>query len=93
VLFANSDAPVVSPQLLPAVVGSLVFTLVGVILILLLLPVLWRVMDRLTPGNLGEQLVPGGHVTQPNRALAHVVANMTGALILGVAIIIAAAIH
>lgn len=78
------------PGLLPAVMGSLIFVIVGSIL----LAVVWRVIDWITPGKLNDELVPPqpaysvGH-KQPNIALAIVV----GCFVLGFAHIIAMSIH
>jgi uncharacterized membrane protein YjfL (UPF0719 family) len=63
-----------------ALLGSLLFALMGVIIFL----VAFIVIDKLTPYNLWEEIVE-----KQNRALALVVAAMS----LGICIIVAAAIH
>ena len=63
-----------------ALLGSLVFALMGVIIFLLA----FVIIDKLTPYNLWEEIVE-----KQNRALALVVAAMS----LGICIIVAAAIH
>lgn len=63
-----------------AVLGSLVFALMGV----LIFGLCFVIIDRLTPYNLWNEIVE-----KQNRALALVVAAMS----LGICIIIAAAIH
>lgn len=90
-LFADSE--IVSPHLVPALIGSLIFVLVGTVLLVLGLPMAMRVVDRNTPGKLADQLVPTAHAAQPNVALAIVVGLMLLGMIHGVATIIAAAIH
>lgn len=63
-----------------ALMDSLVFALMGVIIFLLT----FVIIDKLTPYNLWEEIVE-----KQNRALALVVAAMS----LGICIIVAAAIH
>lgn len=63
-----------------AILGSLVFALMGV----LIFGLCFVIIDRLTPYNLWNEIVE-----KQNRALALVVAAMS----LGICIIIAAAIH
>jgi len=63
-----------------AVVGSLVFALMGVLIFWLC----FIVIDKITPYNLWEEIVE-----KQNQALALVVAAMS----LGICIIVAAAIH
>ena len=90
-LFATSE--IVSPQLVPALVGSLVFALVGMIMLILFPTVAMKLVDRATPGKLADELVPNRSVAQPNVALAIVVGLMLLGMIHGLATIIAAAIH
>jgi len=63
-----------------ALIGSLVYSFLGV----LFMVVVFVVIDRLTPYDLWKELVE-----HKNQALAIVVAGM----VLGIAIIVAAAIH
>jgi hypothetical protein len=81
----------ISPQLVPAIVGSIIFAMIGFVLLVLAACAAYRIVDRLTPGTLGEQLVPVHGA--PNVALAVVVGLMLLGMILGTAVVIAAAIH
>lgn len=80
-------AELFSPQLPQAMMGSVVFVLLALVLFL----VSWRVIDKITPGKLNKELCPDGprDLNPPNVALAIVV----GSMMLGMAVIIAAAIH
>lgn len=90
-LLADS-VEIVSPNLLSGVIGSVIFVAIGMVMLVLIKPLLWRMADKMTPGNLDEQLVPANGKA-PNVALAIVVGAVIGTSILGMAIIIAASIH
>ena len=99
-LFANADVTSTSffpPEFLPAIVMSVIYLLLAVVLFL----GLWRFIDWLTPGCLNTELLgtPEKRVVEngietvvpgkaPNMALAVVVA----ALVLGFCLILTAAI-
>jgi uncharacterized membrane protein YjfL (UPF0719 family) len=63
-----------------ALIGSLVYSLLGVLFVI----VTFKVVDKLTPGDLWKELIE-----ERNQALATVVA----AMILAIAIIVASAMH
>jgi hypothetical protein len=69
---------------------GMIGTVVYFLLALLMLAIGYKVVDFITPGNLGNELLGVNRIeSQPNYALAIV----AGALLLGLSIIIAAAIH
>lgn len=93
-LFASSEAAsALPPNLLPAMIGTGIFVAFGALMLILLLPAAVRLVDKATPGDLSTQLVPLAGHGQPNVALAIVVGCMMLGTILGMAVIIAAAIH
>jgi putative membrane protein len=63
-----------------ALLGSLVYSLLGIVFVV----ITFIVIDRLTPGNLWKELIE-----ERNQAIATVVA----AMILAIAIIVASAMH
>lgn len=64
-------------------------SLVFVIVAAAMFPLLWKLIDKITPGNLNKEILGDNSKGQPNVALAIVVA----AFVLAFGIIIAAAIH
>lgn len=75
-----------STQTIHGMIGTVVYFVLG----LLMLAIGYKVVDFITPGNLSNELLGVGRAgNQPNYALALV----AGALLLGLAIMIAAAIH
>lgn len=64
---------------------SIVFVLVAVALF----PFLWKIIDKITPGDLNKELLGSFEQKSPNIALAIVVASM----VLAFGFILAAAIH
>lgn len=83
-MFLAESADLLHPNLAPSLLWSAIFAIVAIAMF----PLVWRLIDRITPGDLAEELL-GRNGRQPNTALAIVV----GAMVLGFCIIIAAAIH
>ncbi|MBM3994422.1 MAG: DUF350 domain-containing protein [Planctomycetes bacterium] len=63
-----------------AVLATLIFAVIGIVMAILG----FKVLDKLTPGNLDEEILQKQNVAA---------AILAGAFILGVCIIVAAAIH
>lgn len=72
------------PAFVPALLQSVIFAIVAFGLFF----IFWKVIDKVTPGNLNIEIL-GSSQRPPNIALAIVVGSMA----LGFCIIIAAAIH
>lgn len=64
---------------------SIVFVLIAVALF----PFLWKIIDKITPGDLNKELLGQNEQKSPNIALAIVVA----AMVIAFGLILAAAIH
>ena len=79
----------VSPTFLENLGTSVAVSLTFIILAAVIFPFLWKLIDRITPGDLSKELLGDNANKQPNVALAIVV----GAFVLAFGIIIAAAIH
>lgn len=83
ILFA-SETVTESVMGLPPYFPTMLLALVLVFILLMLLFVIgWRVIDRITPGKLDEEIL-GSQKKQPNVALAIVVASM----VLGVSVVL-----
>lgn len=83
ILFASETAPETVlglPSYFPTMLLALVLVFA---LVMCLFMVAWRVIDKITPGKLNDELLGKGR-TQPNLALAIVVASM----VLGMSIIL-----
>ncbi len=79
----------VSPTFLENLGTSVTVSLTFIVLAVVAFPFIWKLIDRITPGDLGKELLGDNANKQPNVALAIVV----GAFVLAFGIIIAAAIH
>lgn len=88
-LFADATVVAEAPSFLMNLLQSVGVSLVFILLAAALFPLLWKLIDKLTPGNLDKEILGDNSKNQPNVALAIVVA----AFVLGFSIIIAAAIH
>lgn len=75
-----------TPEVIRGMIGTVVFFLLA----LVLFAIAYKIIDLITPGNLSAELLGTG---RPNNTPNYALAGVVGAMILGISLIIAAAIH
>lgn len=75
-----------TPEVIRGMIGTVVFFLLA----LVLFAVAYKVIDLITPGNLSAELLG---TNRPNGTPNYALGGVVGAMVLGISIIIAAAIH
>ena len=87
-LFAN-ETVTSDPSFLATLGQSMGVSIIFILLAALVFPFLWKLIDKITPGDLDKEILGDNSNKQPNMALAIVVASM----VLAFGLIIASAIH
>jgi len=88
-LFANETLTVEGPSFLAKLGEGVGVSLIFILVAAIAFPFIWKLIDKITPGDLDKELLGDNAQKQPNVALAIVV----GAMVLAFGLIIAAAIH